>query len=88
MFALRADLLDFVAAPPWGEAFEPGGTAPPAAVRWRPDHWLLVGDDGRIAAVQSDAPDPRWRREEHPGRLLLPGFVDTHVHSPQLGVRA
>ncbi len=88
MFALRADLLDFVAAPPWGEAFEPGGTAPPAAVRWRPDHWLLVGDDGRIAAVQSDAPDPRWRREEHPGTLLLPGFVDTHVHSPQLGVRA
>ena len=26
--------------------------------------------------------------EEHPQRLLLPGFVDCHVHYPQLGVIA
>ena len=25
-------------------------------------------------------------REDHAGRLVLPGFVDTHVHSPQLDV--
>jgi guanine deaminase len=48
----------------------------------------MIDDDGRIAGVQAQAPDPRWPREEHPGRLLLPGFVDTHVHSPQLDVRA
>jgi guanine deaminase len=88
MLALRADLLDFVAAPPWGVAAEPGSGAPPDVVRWRPDHWLMIDDDGRIAGVQAEAPGPRWPREEHPGRLLLPGFVDTHVHSPQLGVRA
>jgi guanine deaminase len=57
-------------------------------VRWRPGHWLLVGDDGRIAGVQAEAPGPEWPREDHPGRLLMPGFVDTHVHSPQLDVIA
>lgn len=81
--AIRADLLDFTA--------DPGFTAPAEApgVRFRPDHWLLVGDDGRIAAVQPEPPGEDWRRvEEHAGRLLLPGFIDTHVHSPQLDVIA
>jgi guanine deaminase len=79
--ALRADLLDFTAEPDWAATDDP-------AVRWRPDHWLLVGADGRIAAVQREAPPPHWPREEHPGRLLLPGFIDAHVHSPQLDVLA
>ena len=77
--AIRADLLDFTAAPRWGDTDA-------SAVRWRPDHWLLVGDDGRIAGVQAGAPGPGWQIEDHQGRLLLPGFIDTHVHSPQLGV--
>jgi len=81
MIALRADLLDFTAAPAWGDTAAQG-------VRWRPDHWLLVGDDGRIAGVQADAPGPEWEREDHRGRLLMPGFIDTHVHSPQLEVIA
>jgi guanine deaminase len=81
MRALRADLLDFTDAPRWGDTATP-------AVRWRPDHWLLVGDDGRIAAVQPGEPGPQWPREDHRGRLLLPGFIDTHVHSPQLDVIA
>lgn len=81
MKALRADLLDFVAEPAWGETTS-------SAVRWRPDHWLVVGDDGRIAAVQSQEPDPGIERHDHRGRLLLPGFIDTHVHSPQIGVMA
>jgi guanine deaminase len=79
--ALRADLLDFSATPSWD------GTED-AALRWRPDHWLLIDADGRIAAVQRESPPPHWPREEHPGRLLLPGFIDTHVHSPQLDVLA
>ena len=78
-FALRADLLDFTAPPSWGSPTMDG-------VRFRPDHWLLVGDDGRIAAVQPDDPGPDWQRQVHSGRLLLPGFIDTHVHCPQLEV--
>ena len=81
MIALHADLLDFTAAPAWGDTAAQG-------VRWRPDHWLLVGDDGRIAGVQADDPGPGWVREDHRGRLLMPGFIDTHVHSPQLEVIA
>jgi guanine deaminase len=78
--ALRGDLLDFSAAPAWGD------TAP-SNVRWRADHWLLI-DSGRIVGVQpaSQPPGPDWRCEDHRGRLILPGFIDTHVHSAQLDV--
>ncbi len=78
--AIRGDLLDFSAEPAWGETES-------AAVRFRPGHWLLV-EDGRIVSVQPEAPDADWPREDHAGRLILPGFVDTHVHSPQLDVIA
>src|SRR5512144_2505132 len=80
--ALRADLLDFVA--------DPGLGAPDdGAVRHRPDHWLLI-DGGRIvdALPGEQAPGDDWAREDHRGRLLLPGFIDTHVHSVQLDVIA
>ncbi len=77
-FAVRGDLLDFTAAPDWGDAASP-------AVRFRGDHWLLV-DAGRIVAVQAEAPDPGWRLDDQRGRLIVPGFIDTHVHSPQLEV--
>ena len=80
--ALRGDLLDFTATPGWGETDSP-------VVRWRPDHWLLI-EDGRIAGVQpgTQPPGPDWRCEDHLGRLILPGFIDTHVHSAQLDVIA
>ena len=35
-----------------------------------------------------EAPDASWERHDHAGRLILPGFIDTHVHSPQLDVIA
>lgn len=76
--ALRGDLLDFTAAPAWGDTAS-------GAVRFRPGHWLLI-DGGRIVGAQADAPDAGWPREDHAGRLVLPGFVDTHLHSPQLEV--
>ena len=79
--AIRGDLLDFSADP---------GFAPPheaTGVRLRSNHWLLV-DAGRIVAVQADAPDPSFTRHVHAGALILPGFIDTHVHSPQLEVVA
>lgn len=79
--ALRADLLDFTATPGWGTPGEAG-------VRYRPDHWLLVGDDGRIEGATPHQPGPDWALEDHRGRLLLPGFIDSHVHCPQLDVIA
>ena len=79
--AIQADLLDFTA--------DPGLDDPAAAgVRWRADHWLLIGEDGRIVAVQPDPPGGDWQRVDHRGRLLLPGFLDSHVHAPQLDVIA
>jgi guanine deaminase len=82
--ALRADLLDFTSDPGWA--------APDAApgVRWRPDHWLLI-DAGRIVGAEPASaftPGPDWLAEDHRGQLLMPGFIDTHVHSPQLDVIA
>jgi guanine deaminase len=81
MKAIQADLLDFPTAPAWGDTGD-------GAARWRPAHWLLVGDDGRIAAVQAEDPGSGVERHDQRGRLLLPGFIDTHVHSPQVGVMA
>ena len=79
--AILADLLDFTG--------DPGLDAiDSAAVRFRPAHWLLIGDDSRIVGVSAQAPGPDWRHIDHSGRLLLPGFIDTHVHSAQLDVIA
>ena len=78
--AIRGDLLDFRAEPAWGDVDSP-------AVRFRPDHWLLA-EGGRIVAVQADVPPEGWPRHDHAGCLVLPGFVDTHVHSPQIDVVA
>lgn len=78
--ALRGDLLDFTALPAWGAEQD-------AAVRFRPDHWLLI-ENGRIAGAQQEEPDESWQREDHRGQLILPGFIDTHVHCPQLDVIA
>lgn len=86
--ALRGDLLDFNATPAWGDVDSP-------AVRFRPDHWLLI-DQGRIVGAQaaSAALPPLWQpgpdctHLDHRGRLVMPGFTDTHVHSPQLDVIA
>ena len=78
--AVYGDLLDFQAEPAWGDTASD-------AVRWRPGHWLLV-EDGRIVAVQEQVPDEGWERHDHAERLILPGFIDTHVHSPQLDVIA
>jgi len=77
-WALRGDLLDFTAAPRWGETESP-------AVRFDRDHWLLI-EDGRIVGRQASDPDETWVRKDHAGQLVLPGFIDTHVHCPQLEV--
>jgi guanine deaminase len=80
--ALRGDLLDFAGDPGWQVDAGDG-------VRFRPDHWLLI-EHGRIHGVVADdgALDATWQRIDHRGRLVLPGFIDTHVHAPQLDVIA
>ncbi|HXE22593.1 MAG TPA: amidohydrolase family protein, partial [Rhodoferax sp.] len=78
--ALRGDLLDFIDAPAWGAVDSP-------AVRFRPDHWLLI-KGGRICGVQTEPPQGNWTLQDHRGRLIMPGFIDTHVHMPQLDVIA
>ncbi len=80
--ALRGDLLDFTGTPHWADPGLHG-------VRFRPDHWLLV-EGGRIVGAQPGAqpPDASWDCQDHRGRLVMPGFIDTHVHSPQLDVIA
>jgi guanine deaminase len=77
MIALRADLLDFTAAPAWGEPTMHG-------VRWRPDHWLCIDPAGggggpaagRIVDVRPghEDPGPGWRRLDHRGRLRAAGL--------------
>jgi len=88
--ALRGDLLDFTADPGFAPTSEPPG------LRWRPDHWLMIEDGRIINALPAESvdtmadggPDASWQRVDHRGRLILPGFIDTHVHSPQLDVIA
>ena len=80
--ALRGDLLDFTGDPGWSA--EPG-----PSVRWRPDHWLMVEGGVLVGTMPASTdPGPDWRRVDHRGRLVMPGFIDTHVHSPQLDVLA
>ena len=77
--ALFGDLLDFTADPGFAVPHEAPG------VRLRANHWLLV-EDGVIRGAQPTPPGSDWHCVDHRGRLILPGFIDTHVHSPQLDV--
>ena len=43
--AIRGDLLDFTATPAWGDVYS-------SAVRYRPDHWLLI-ENGVIPRNES-----------------------------------
>ncbi|MDJ1007804.1 MAG: guanine deaminase [Paracoccaceae bacterium] len=56
------------------------------------EHGGVLIRDGRIAAL-GDGADLRARHPEaetvdHGARLILPGFVDAHVHYPQTGIIA
>ena len=84
--AIRGDLLDFTGSPDWA-ATESG------AVRFRPDHFLLIENGVITGAVPADKAnavplDSSWVQHDHRGRWVMPGFIDTHVHSPQLDVIA
>lgn len=80
--AYRASILYFTADP----AFEADST------QWHEDGLLLVAD-GRITAVGeyaklrcSLAPDTVVT--DYRGKLIVPGFIDTHLHYPQTDIIA
>lgn len=53
------------------------------------DGFLVVGDDGRILFVGPELPDEYAHNQIHRTQhLIFPGFVDAHVHYPQLPVIA
>ncbi|MCA3224272.1 MAG: guanine deaminase [Burkholderiales bacterium] len=80
---LRGTLFDFVT--------EPSGGA--GAVRLVQDG-LLVIEAGRVVAHgEYDLLVPHWRDatatlDDHRGSLITPGFIDTHLHLPQIDVIA
>ena len=78
---VRGRLLSFLRRP---EAIDDT-----ASYRYEEDGGLLV-EDGRIvafgpyAALRAEAPDAE--EIDHRPHLILPGFIDTHVHFPQMQV--
>jgi guanine deaminase len=52
--------------------------------RWYDDGYVAVGDDGRIAGVGEWSDAPAGEVRDLSGKLLTPGFIDTHLHAPQL----
>lgn len=75
--AYRASLLHFTADPAWEDH----------AHAWHEDG-LLVVEDGRVKAAGDHA---RLRASlpqgvavaDYRGKLIVPGFIDTHIHYPQ-----
>ena len=56
-------------------------------------HGIIVIDDGRITAVDDAATIEHHRTpdvviHDHGDKLILPGFIDTHIHFPQTQVIA
>jgi guanine deaminase len=80
---VRGDLLHFLADP---------GAGDEDAFEYFVDGGLLI-DNGRIVAcgpwaeVAAGAP-PGTPCDDHSGRLIVPGFVDAHVHYPQTDIIA
>lgn len=55
-----------------------------SSYRYFEDGYLAVGDDGRIEAVGDWSEHPEGDAVECSGSLIVPGFIDTHLHAPQL----
>ena len=82
--ALRGRLLSFLAAPK--------GAGDAASYRYIPDGVVVV-EDGRITRVGPAAEmlptlPPGTAVDHYPDELILPGFIDAHLHFPQTQVIA
>ncbi|WP_332851380.1 guanine deaminase [Duganella sp. S19_KUP01_CR8] len=75
--AYRGSLLHFVADPAFSAQSH----------EWHEDGLLIVADGkvqaaGDYAALRATLP-PGTELHDYSGKLLMPGFIDTHVHYPQ-----
>jgi guanine deaminase len=81
--AFRAAFLDFVADPFYQSEAE--------SVRYISDG-LMVLEDGKVKELGTyDALKERYSDipvMAYPGQLIMPGFIDTHIHFPQTGMIA
>lgn len=71
---------------------DPGAHDHAGSYEYWPDGLLVVAN-GRIEAVGPAAPllaslGANVPVQEHPDALILPGFIDTHIHYPQIDVIA
>lgn len=85
MHAIRGALLDFV-DDPWSH---PGDGS--AAARYVPDGVLVISDGvivdaGPAVEVAQRLPEAVRAATVIPDRIIVPGFVDAHVHVPQTRV--
>jgi guanine deaminase len=77
LHAYRASILHFTADP----AFHPHGH------EWHEDGLLIVDNDrvqcvGDYAKLEAQV-TPEMSLHDYQGKLIVPGFIDTHVHYPQ-----
>ncbi|MDV2994115.1 MAG: Guanine deaminase [Chroococcidiopsis sp. SAG 2025] len=81
--AFRSSFLDFIADPFYISELE--------SARYIPDG-LLVLEDGKIKEIGTydslQHKYPEISITAYPGMLIVPGFIDTHVHFPQLEIIA
>ena len=71
---------------------DPGEEARSSAVEYFEDGLLIVEDGDVLKAGHADALLPELPEDvriiEYPGGLIVPGFIDCHVHFPQLDIIA
>jgi guanine deaminase len=82
--AIRGRVLTFVA--------DPNVAGPDRSYRYWPDGLVVVRDGvieevGDASALLRTMP-PHARIDHYPDQLILPGFIDTHIHYPQTRVIA
>jgi guanine deaminase len=79
---LRGRVLTFVD--------EPQGRDDASSYRYIEDGAVVIGGDGRILMIGEYKPDAaaHHRVIDHRPNLILPGFIDPHIHFPQMQVIA
>jgi guanine deaminase len=63
---------------------DPFATDLASSYRYFEDGFVAVDDAGRITAVGDWSEHPEGAEVDHRGKLITPGFIDTHLHAPQL----
>jgi guanine deaminase len=82
--AYRASVLHCLA--------DPGGGSEPSALEYFEDGLLVIEDGLIVEAGDASALQPQMgdgiEVTEYPGKIIVPGFIDCHVHFPQLDIIA